>query len=260
MTGHRVSQGVIRTWLVVVVLVLWWLLSRGSTSPYFPPFTTILDAVKNLVFSGQQIESNILPSLGRFGAGFALACAFGVALGILLGVSEAARQATEPVLDFFRSMPVPALLPIAITLLGVGNTMKVGLIAFGTVWPVLLNTVDGVRAVDQANLDMARVYGLAPMTRLRRIVIPSALPQAFAGARVALGVGLVLMVISEMQASTGGVGYLVILSQQTFAIPQMWAGIVVLGLIGFLTNLIFVLIERRALAWHRGWKRQQRAA
>lgn len=130
--------------------------------------------------------------------------------------------------------------------------MKVALIAFVCVWPVLLNTLDGVRGVEPTLRDTARVYGIPPRDRIRHVLLPAASPQIFAGMRTSLSLALILMVISEMVASTNGIGYFVLQSQRTFAIPEMWSGIVLLGLLGYALNAVFVAIERRVLRWHRG--------
>ena len=126
------------------------------------------------------------------------------------------------------------------------------LIAFVCVWPVLLNTIDGVTGIDPTLRETARVYGVSGRDRLLRIVLPAASPQIFAGMRTSLSLALILMVISEMVASTNGIGFFVLQSQRSFAIPEMWSGILLLGLLGYALNLIFVLVERRVLAWHRG--------
>jgi ABC-type nitrate/sulfonate/bicarbonate transport system permease component len=119
-------------------------------------------------------------------------------------------------------------------------------------WPVLLNTIDGVTGIDPTLRDTARVYGVKGPGLLRRIVLPAASPQIFAGMRTSLSLALILMVISEMVASTNGIGFFVLQSQRSFAIPEMWSGILLLGLLGYLLNVVFVLVERRVLAWHRG--------
>ena len=155
-------------------------------------------------------------------------------------------------MEFLRAIPPPALLPFSIVVLGVGNSGKIFLIAFVCVWPVLLNTIDGVTAIDPTLRETARVYGVKGMDRLRRIVLPAACPQIFAGMRTSLSLALILMVISEMVASTDGIGFFVLQSQRSFAIPEMWSGILLLGLLGYVLNVIFILVERRVLAWHRG--------
>ena len=149
--------------------------------------------------------------------------------------------------------PPPALLPITIILLhSIGDRQKIGFIGFFCLFPVLLNTIDGVRGIDPTLTDTARVYGIRGLDRLRRIVLPAASPQIFAGMRTSLSLAVILMVISEMVASTNGIGFFVLQSQRSFAIPEMWSGILLLGILGYLLNLVFALVEGRALAWHRG--------
>jgi ABC-type nitrate/sulfonate/bicarbonate transport system permease component len=175
-----------------------------------------------------------------------------VAVGVPLGLSRTARQAASPIVEFLRAIPPPALLPLAIVIVGIGNSMKVLIIAFVCLWPVLLNTIDGITGIDPTLNDTTRVYGVRGIDRLRRIVLPAAGPQIFAGMRTSLSLAVILMVISEMVASTNGIGFFVLQSQRSFAIPEMWSGILLLGILGYVLNLVFVLVERRVLAWHRG--------
>lgn len=135
---------------------------------------------------------------------------------------------------------------------GIGDTMKIVVIASGCVWPILLNTVEGVRAVDSVMLETARSYGVTGAARLRHLVLRSASPQIFAGLRQALSIGIILMVISEMFAADNGIGFTVVQFQRSFAIPDMWTGILVLGLLGFLLSVVFRLVERRVLGWYHG--------
>ena len=130
--------------------------------------------------------------------------------------------------QFLRAVPPPSLIRFGIVVLGTGTAMKVFLIAFVCVWPVLLNTLDGVRGVDPTLRDTARVYGIPLRDRVRYVLLPAAGPQIFAGMRTSLSLALILMVISEMVASTNGIGYFVLQSQRTFAIPEMWSGIILL--------------------------------
>lgn len=239
--------------LPVLLLAIWWAASANSQSVYFPPLREIAATFAD-VWLFDRVMSDLVPSLLRFSAGFAIAILGGIALGLMLGLVPLLRRATDPIVDFLRALPKPAIIPPAILFLGVDASMKVFIIAFGAIWPVLLNTVDGVRGVDPDMQEMARVYGLRRFERVRRVVLPAATPQIFAGARLALAIALILMVVSEMVASTDGLGYFVLLSQQTFAIPEMWTGIILLGLVGYLFNGIFAWTERRALRWHRGWR------
>jgi ABC-type nitrate/sulfonate/bicarbonate transport system permease component len=235
----------------VAAIVAWWLLSAKSTSFYFPPLSKILDSFQaTWLFS--RVDSDVVPSLIRLALGYAISVLVAVPVGIALGLSPTARRATTPIVEFLRAIPAPALIPFGIVVLGVGNTMKVFIIVAVCVWPILLNTIDGVRAVDPQLIDTARAYRTPARDRLRHVVLPAALPQIFAGMRTSLSLAVILMVISEMVASTNGIGYFVLQSQRTFAIPEMWSGIILLGLLGFALNVLFGVVEARVLRWHRG--------
>jgi ABC-type nitrate/sulfonate/bicarbonate transport system permease component len=235
----------------VALLVVWGVWSAQAQTFYFPPLTDILEQFRD-TWLFERVGSDVLPSLARLSAGYALAVVAGVLAGIPLGLSRTARRAASPLVEFLRAIPPPALLPPAIVLIGIGDTMKVLIIAFVCVWPVLLNTIDGITGIDPTLNDTARVYGVRGADRLRRIVLPAASPQIFAGMRTSLSLAVILMVISEMVASTNGIGFFVLESQRSFAIPEMWSGILLLGILGYVLNLAFLGAERRVLAWHRG--------
>jgi sulfonate transport system permease protein len=248
---RRLAGAGLELWLPVVLVALWWVLSSGSQSLFFPPLREIVEQVRS-VFLSADAKDNLLPSLGHLFAGFALASVAGVLLGVLLGVNHWVRAAVEPLVHFLRALPAPALLPFAIIAFGIGATMKIWVIAFTAFFPILLNTMDGVRARDPLTLEVARAYRVPAALRFTSIVLPGAMPQIFAGLRVGLQTSLLLMVVSELVASTGGIGFVILQSQQLFATPTMWAGIVVLGVLGYLLNWLFGLAERRALRWYVG--------
>ena len=235
----------------ILVLVAWGLASSGSDTYYFPPLTDILSTFAD-TWLFERVGSDVVPSLVRMGLGFGIAVVVAISTGLLLGLSRRARRAAAPIVEFLRAIPPPALLPFAILVIGVGDSMKVFIIAFVCLWPILLNTIDGVRGIDPTLEDTTRVYRISSRDRVWRVMLPAATPQIFAGMRTSLSLALILMVISEMVASTNGIGYFVLQSQRTFAIPEMWSGILLLGILGYTLNGAFVLIERRVLRWHRG--------
>jgi ABC-type nitrate/sulfonate/bicarbonate transport system permease component len=243
--------------LPVVLVVLWWLTSAHSTSYYFPPLTSILQAFGDTWFSA-HFGDDVVPSVVRLLIGYAGAVVVGIALGVLLGANRTLRQLTEPVLEFFRAIPPPVLIPVLFLFAGIGDVAKVIVIISGAVWPVLLNTVEGVRAVDEVLSDTSRSYRITGWARLRHLVLPAASPQIVAGMRQSLSISIILMVISEMFASSNGLGFTIIQFQRSFAIPQMWSGIILLGLLGFVLSLLFALFERRSLHWYQGLRRSQR--
>ncbi|GAB2713235.1 ABC transporter permease [Streptomyces bullii] len=237
--------------LPAVLLALWWAASDGSTNVYWPPLRTILGAFPD-VWTGERLRGDVVPSVLRLAAGYALASAVGVALGTVVGSSRRVRAVCEPVLEFWRAVPPPVLVPVIMLFAGIGDTMKIVVIAAGCVWPILLNTVEGVRAVDPVLAETARSYGITGAARLKDVVLRSASPQIFAGLRQALSIGIILMVISEMFAASNGLGFTIVQFQRSFALPEMWTGILVLGLLGFVLSVLFQLVERRVLGWYHG--------
>jgi ABC-type nitrate/sulfonate/bicarbonate transport system permease component len=235
----------------ILLLAIWGVWSSSSDTYYFPPLTDIFKTFAD-TWLFERVGSDVVPSLVRLALGYGIACAVAVAAGLALGLSRPLRRATDPIVQFLRSIPPPALLPFGILVLGVGTSMKVFIIAFVCLWPVLLNTIDGVAGVDPTLRETASVYDIAPRDRILRVTLPAAAPQIFAGMRTSLSLALILMVISEMVASTNGIGYFVLQSQRSFAIPEMWSGILLLGILGYVLNVIFLLVERRVLRWHRG--------
>ncbi|MFV0319217.1 MAG: ABC transporter permease [Microbacterium sp.] len=236
--------------LPIAVVVTWWFTSANSTSFYFPPLETILTRFRELwIFD--LVPVHVAPSLASIGLGLLASIVIGVTAGVILGLSPFISETVSPVLQFLRYLPAVALLPLAIQLIGIGIEMRVTIIVLGAVWPILLNTMDGVRAIHPAVVDVARSTRISPVDWIFRIVLPAASPQIFAGIRASLAVAVVLMVASELLGSSSGMGYFILESQRQFSLPEMWSGMILLGIIGYLLNVLFGLIEHRVLAWHR---------
>lgn len=239
----------LRAWLPTTLLLLWLVASHGSESLYFPSLATILETLA-IDWLGASLSAHFLPSLGKFIIGFLIAGVLGVILGTLIGMSATLAAAVEPIVQFLRSLPPPVLLPIGILVFGIGAPMNIAIIAFGSIWPTLLNTIDGVRSVDPQVRDVSKSYRLTLSQRIRYVILPSAGPQIVAGLRTTLQLAIILIVVAEMVASTNGIGYYLLNSQQTFAVAETWAGTLLLGILGYIVNLIFIRIEGRVLRWH----------
>ena len=251
-------RGVLFLALPVTLFVVWWFASAGSTDFFLPPLSKILAAFPPTWFGGRMVK-DVLPSLARLSVGYLLALVLGVAVGVVIGSVRVLRLLAEPVLEFLRAIPPPALVPIFLLVFGIDNTMKVLVIVSGCVWPVLLNTVAGVRSADEVLADTCRSYGIGGRWRLYHFVLRSASPQIVTGARQALSIGIILMVISELKAASQGLGFTVREFQTGFQIPEMWSGVLLLGIIGVLLSLLFRLVERRVLTWYHGLRTAERS-
>jgi ABC-type nitrate/sulfonate/bicarbonate transport system permease component len=241
--------------LPIVLLTTWWFISAHSTNFQFPPLAKILTAFQD-TWTPDRLRSDVAPSLVRLGLGYGLALVFGIGIGVLIGLLPGLRAFCEPVLEFMRAIPPPVLVPIIMLVAGIGDAMKVIVIASGCVWPVLLNTVEGVRGRDEVLADTCRVYGIGGTLRIRHLILRAASPQILTGARQALSIAIILMVISELFAAQNGLGFTVMQFSRGFQIPEMWSGVLLLGLIGVVLALAYHLVERWLLRWYHG----QRAA
>jgi ABC-type nitrate/sulfonate/bicarbonate transport system permease component len=245
----RLRTGLVPLLVPVIAVVAWWFASRDSTSAFYPPLREILQSFRE-TWLFAHFTSDIVPSLERMFAGFGLAIAAGVVAGVALGRLPTVHRAFNPVLQFARAVPATALVPVGITLLGIGDASKIFLIAFVCLFPILLNTIDGVRGVEPRLEDVARSFRLTARQRVVAVQVPAAMPQIFAGMRIALGIAFIMMIVSEMVAATSGIGYVTLQAQATFEIDQMWAGMILLGLMGAGINVAFVALERKVLKWH----------
>lgn len=239
--------------LPVALILLWWLLTLGSSSFWVPRPGQLLNTFID-VWIGPRFMADVIPSLVRLLIGLAIAIVLGIGLGLVIGSSRVHRRLSEPVLELFRAIPPPVLVPILMVMFGIGDTMKIVVIVFGSIWPILLNTIEGVRSIDEVLSDTAKVYGIHGGSRVTMVTLPAIAPYYIAGIRQALSIGLILMVISEMFAATSGLGFSIVQFQRSFAIPEMWSGIVLLGLVGVALAAAFQFFESRILRWYHGLK------
>ena len=213
-----------------------------------PAPSTVAQKVVALVGAGEVLRP-LGETLALLALAYVGACAVAVAVGLLMGRFAWVHGLLEPLVEVLRPLPKPALLPPLILFLGIGAEMKLTIIGLGVFFPVLVNTVQGVRGTEPVLLDMARTFGHGRARTLLTVVLPAALPMVLAGMRVSLGLGLVLVVIAEMMAGTGGVGYLILDMQRSFRVPEMYAWTVILAVLGWGLNALFVRLERRVTHW-----------
>lgn len=236
-------------WLPVLLVAVWWFASANSTNIYVPPLSRIVEVVWRDLSEGLLITAARV-SLTNLAVGMLIAAAIGISLGLIIGETKRLRLILDPYIHFFRSVPQSALVPLIIGAMGIGAAPKIYAVAFACVWPILLNTIDGVRGVEPTVRSVSKVFGVPRMLYYRRVVLPGAMPQIVAGLRVALPIGIVVMVVSELFASNEGLGFYILNSSATFRIPETWGGAILVGVIGYILVILFSLFERRVLSWY----------
>lgn len=231
-------------------LALWQIASHVGwfNSAVLPPLDSILVALWNGVVGGALLD-DIAISLQRSGIAFLAAVVVAIPLGLFMGQIRAVDRALDPILQLFRQTSALALYPVFILLLGLGEASKVFVIFWATLFPLLLNTISGVKEVDPKLIEMARVYGASRITVFRRVVIPAAIPSIFVGLRLAATTALLLLIASEMIGANSGIGFQVMNAQYNFQIPLMFAAIFLLALLGLIANYTLVLLQRRLCQW-----------
>jgi ABC-type nitrate/sulfonate/bicarbonate transport system permease component len=249
--GSPLQRNLLGVAVVAALLGAWELLARLKGSVYVPPVTTIAATFVHEWFSA-QFRNQALPSLYRMAAGYLCASALGVTAGVIIGAYRPVYRMLDPFLQFLRAIPPAAIIPAGILVMGIGDGMKIVVICFGAFWPILVNAADGARNVPGERLDTARIFGVSAFDQLLTVTFPSALPGIFAGLRTGLSIAFIMIVVSEMIGSTNGLGYYILQSQRTFAIPEMYGGIVLLAILGYCLNAGFLALEHRVLAWHHG--------
>ena len=223
--------------------------SPGWINPaVFPPLDAIVAALWNGLVGGALLD-DIAISLQRSGIAFVAAVVIGIPLGLFMGQIRAVERALDPILQLFRQTSALALYPVFILLLGLGETSKVFVIFWATLFPLLLGTIGGVKEVDTKLIEMARVYGASRLTVFRRVVLPGAVPSIFVGLRLSATTALLLLIAAEMIGANKGVGFQVMNAQYNFQIPLMFAAILLLAVLGLTANCALVALQRRLCRW-----------
>jgi NitT/TauT family transport system permease protein len=239
-------------WAVVAsFLLLWEIAPRAHwVEPAFlPPFSEVLRAGWRLLGNG-QLAQHVGASLSRSLVGFSLAILYAVPLGLLIGWNRRLAATVSPFLEMLRNTAALALLPVFILLLGIGEASKIAIVLYSCSFPILLNTVSGVRGTDPLLIKSARTMGLSQLQLFYKVILPSAVPTIFVGIRLAGAYSLVVLVAAEMIGAKAGLGYLIIYSQYNFQIPEMYVGIITIMLLGVSFNQILSHIERRLTRWN----------
>ncbi|THT98811.1 ABC transporter permease [Lampropedia puyangensis] len=233
---------------VLVFFGGWLALSWHSENLFFPPLRTLLTDAYGYWRSTDGLR-DIASTLTNLGWGLLAGSLSGAVAGMLIGQLRWLDRALTPLIEFVRSIPQVALVPFAISLFGIGDAMKVFIIALSAFWPILLNVSDGCRNLPRQWLDTATVFRLTRRQRQLQVIFPALLPRAMMGLHIALPLALIIAVTSEMIGADRGIGSIILNAQYTYEIPRMWSGVLVLGMIGCLLNVALTMLERALQRW-----------
>jgi NitT/TauT family transport system permease protein len=240
----------------VALLAIWHVSTTGRPGSLIPPPYDVWLELRDLAFGGinddaysRTLHIHLLASVSRVYGGFALALIVALPLGMLIGRLPLVRQAIDPTIQILRPVPVTAWLPLAMIIFGLGPRSAVFLVFLGAFYPILVNTIFGVRSVEPRLFEAAAMLGCSGPAQFFRVVLPAALPSIFTGMRLGLGFAWVVIVVGEMTGVQTGLGAIIMEARQLSRTEIVISGMIVIGIFGFLSDQLVMLIGRRCLAW-----------
>lgn len=237
---------------VAVILLLWAAVSSGGlvSRAFLPTPGATFDALRKGLAQGDLLQQTGFTAR-RMLEGWLLASLIGVAIGVSIGLSQAVRSFVEPTLEFLRPLPPSATVPLAISLFGLGQGMVLFVVVFGSIWPPLLSTVQGISLVDPRLQEVSRCIGLSRPAFISKIVLPASAPGIVAGMRLSLSIALILAVLGEMITAQNGLGSDILHSARSFNAARTYAAIGLLSAIGVVSNAVLLAFESYFLSWNR---------
>jgi ABC-type nitrate/sulfonate/bicarbonate transport system permease component len=236
--------------LLAALIALWWLASHNEwvSKVFLPTPEATLSSLKSGLLHGELAGFSI-DTINRMLLGWLLASLIGILLGALVAISSSARAWIQPTLEFIRPLPASAIMPLSISIFGLNAAMVMFVVAFGAMWPVLLATIHGFVSVDPRLREVATALRLSRTAFIWKMGLPSAMPDILAGMRLSMTVSLIIAVVGEMIASQSGLGQAILLAARSFRASELFAGVVLLGIIGFAANGLLSLAEKKLLRW-----------
>lgn len=252
MKANRTYEALWGIPVIIALLLIWELASRAGVadSVLLPAPSNILVRLFGLL-QEHQIYLDCLVTGYRFLAGYIIGCAIAIPLGILLGISNRFYLSFDMLLECLRPIPASALIPIALLLFGLGDKMTIAIVAYAVVWPVLINTMDGVRSVDPVLIDTGKVFGLNSRELVRQVLIPASLPSIVTGMRISLALSITLVIVVEMLVGDRGLGHRIIEAERTFRFPEMYGMTFLIGALGYIANRTFIAVSGLFIGWHQ---------
>ncbi|MDG6997993.1 MAG: ABC transporter permease [Nitrososphaerota archaeon] len=245
--------------ILASTLIIWQIVSITNTLPptVFPPASVVLVSLYQLL-TAKSIYVQLIASLIRLFEGFFLAALIGIGVGVPMGLNRTAEKTGDPLVQFLRPMPSAVLIPLAIFYFGLGNAMIVSIVTYACIWPILINTIDGIKSIDTIILDTSTGFQVKGFSKIRKVIIPAASPFIFSGLRVSLGVAWIVEITAEMlsTAATTGIGAAIFSYFNIPSLPPVYATIIFVALLAYALNRLFLIFQSKIIPWHEQSKRR----
>jgi len=254
--SFRLPDGV-AAWILPVALVVGWEIAADAgliAARVLPAPSAVMRAFWTTWQNGALVQ-NVAVSAGRALQGLAIGGLLGFALGIANGLWRPAEVALDSSLQMLRNIPHLAIIPLVILWFGIGEEAKIFLVSIGVLFPLYINTYHGVRTIDPALIEMARVYRLGPLAMFWRVILPGALPSIFVGLRYGLGIMWLTLIVAETISASSGIGYMTMNAREFLQTDVVLLGIIIYALLGKFSDAITKLFERAALSWHPSYSK-----
>lgn len=232
---------------LIGLAILWEVAAQISPSPNFPAFSVV---VTTLVTNFDSIALETLQTLKRAALGFLIALATMLPFGVFLGRIKAAGELVEPIIEFIRPLPPIAMIPVAMIFLGIGDSARIAVVAYGCAFPILINAMEAVRGAHPMLGNVARSLRLTRNEQMLFIDLPAAMPQIMAGIRISLATALLLSVVAEMLLASNGLGTYIVRAQERFQIAHNLAALLTIVILALIINALLERADRKLLAWH----------
>lgn len=235
----------------LAAIAVWELVRATGTvdSRSLPGIGAILQSMISGLATSDDLMPSVLATLRTWSMGLVIASILGTVVGVALALSPLVETVTRPIVEFLRPVPSVALIPVALLVLGIGLPMQLFMIVFAAIWPVIFSAKAGVEGVDPRQLETGRVFGLSRLASIWRIVLPAALPNIATGIRTASAIALVLTITVEMLVGRPGIGSFLENVRLNGLVTEMWSAIVLTGIVGYLVNGLFLMLEKRLIPW-----------
>ena len=235
---------------IACVLAVWEIIPRLDLVDSFllPPFSEVVKSLAGLVATGELFK-HFSVSLQRSLIGFLLGMGIAIPLGIFMGRFAPIEEVMDPLLQACRNSSVLALYPVFLLFFGLGEVSKTAIIVWGTIWPSLLNTISGVKNIDAQLIKAARSMGISSAALLYKVILPAALPSILTGIRLSAATSILVLVAAEMIGANSGLGLMIFYFEERYAVPEMYAGIITMSLLGLLVNYLLVALNKRVTGW-----------